>query len=175
MIALPDSALLCLKPPIQGWVNSKAASAITTLSNQGYMEEEGRLVLIMKQMILLLVLVAQTGDSPHSSLSSILSFFYFSIVHSLLDEIVNSAVHRCVNPVLMEPSVSTYQACTKPIHILWDYFTFWHFGKIARTNYSSECPACLCVVSSGNNINSLISCHDLRFEASVIHFYGCFF
>lgn len=30
-----------------------------------------------------------------------------SIVHSLLDEIVNSAVHRCVNPALMEPSVSS--------------------------------------------------------------------
>lgn len=30
---------------------------------------------------------------------------YFSLVHLLLDEILSSSVHRCLNPVLMEPSV----------------------------------------------------------------------
>jgi len=28
-----------------------------------------------------------------------------SVVHFLLDEILGSAVHRCLDPVLMEPSV----------------------------------------------------------------------
>lgn len=32
-------------------------------------------------------------------------FINFSLVHLLLDEILSSAVHRCLNPVLMEPSV----------------------------------------------------------------------
>lgn len=30
---------------------------------------------------------------------------FFSLVHFLLDEILGSAVHRCLEPVLMEPSV----------------------------------------------------------------------
>ncbi len=32
--------------------------------------------------------------------------FTFSLVHFLLDEIVGSTVHRCVDPVTMETSVS---------------------------------------------------------------------
>jgi len=31
-----------------------------------------------------------------------------SLVHVLLDEIVGSTVHRCLDPVTMEPSVSFY-------------------------------------------------------------------
>lgn len=31
--------------------------------------------------------------------------YFFSLVHFLLDEILGSAVHRCLEPVLMEPSV----------------------------------------------------------------------
>jgi hypothetical protein len=32
-------------------------------------------------------------------------FVSSSLVHFLLDEILGSAVHRCLDPVLMEPSV----------------------------------------------------------------------
>ena len=32
----------------------------------------------------------------------------FSLVQVLLDEIVCSSVHRCVDPVMMEPSVSAH-------------------------------------------------------------------
>ena len=31
-----------------------------------------------------------------------------SLVHFLLDEVVNSAVNRCIDPELMEPSVSEF-------------------------------------------------------------------
>ena len=46
----------------------------------------------------------------------ILSIFFvrlfdcFSLVHFMLEEVVNSAVNRCISTELMEPSVST----TKP-------------------------------------------------------------
>ena len=37
-------------------------------------------------------------------------FVCFSLVHFMLEEVVNSAVNRCISTELMEPSVST----TKP-------------------------------------------------------------
>ena len=35
------------------------------------------------------------------------AFFFYSVVRFLLEEAVNSAIHRCIEPKLMEPSVST--------------------------------------------------------------------
>lgn len=38
--------------------------------------------------------------------SYLFSFLIYSLVHVLLDEILGSAIHRCVDPTLMETSVS---------------------------------------------------------------------
>lgn len=43
--------------------------------------------------------------SAFQTIMLIVFFFIHSLVHFLLDEILGSAVHRCLEPVLMEPSV----------------------------------------------------------------------
>ena len=40
-------------------------------------------------------------------IGNIFCLFFYSVVRFLLEEAVNSAIHRCIEPKLMEPSVST--------------------------------------------------------------------
>lgn len=55
---------------------------------------------------------------------------FYSIVHSLLDEIVNSAVHRCIHPTLMEPSVSLIFYLTQVWFAVAHYLSFFYMGYI---------------------------------------------
>ena len=40
-------------------------------------------------------------------IGNIFCLYFYSVVRFLLEEAVNSAIHRCIEPKLMEPSVST--------------------------------------------------------------------
>ena len=62
----------------------------------------------------------------------------FSLVQVLLDEIVCSGVHRCVDPVMMEPSVSLMQSYTfYAVYMPVNFYLFWHFAQFMYFSFVS--------------------------------------